>query len=36
MDGKITFRVSYTPVIPAETIEFVTVVDVSGYKNLFK
>jgi len=36
MDGKITFRVSYTPVTPAETIEFVTVVDVSGYKNLFK
>jgi phage tail sheath protein FI len=36
MNGKVIYRVNYTPVPPSETIEFVTVVDVSGYQNLFK
>jgi len=36
INGAIRFRVKYTPVTPAEDIEFITVVDVEGYKNLFK
>ncbi len=36
MNGKVVYRVNYTPVPPSETIEFVTVVDVSGYLNLFQ